>query len=179
MKLLLLTTLFIAATGLAGCQNKVMHIGLQITGQVLDKRTNQPIEGVKTVLSSNAFDLTDAQGRFTVPFVTIKHAVNEPSYQQRQSGLNSSFTIFKSGYEIKSYRNGGLAFTTSPDGQKRYVDMGQVYLMPVPVGKERKYRTHYSTLNFCKPTESQKEFDCIPVPEGKTYEQVSLNQPIK
>ncbi|WP_367109672.1 hypothetical protein [uncultured Psychrobacter sp.] len=34
-------------------------------------------------------------------------------------------------------------------------------------------------MTFCQPNESQKEVNCIPVPEGKTYEQVSPNQPIQ
>ena len=150
----------------------------QITGQVIDKQTNQPIEGVKTVLSSNAIDFTDAQGRFTVPPVTYEYTVKAPSHKKVMSRGGSSFMIYKPGYEIKSYANGGLASIPRAYTEKGYVDMGKVYLMPVPVGKEGDYKTYYLTLNYCKPNQSQREVDCIPVPKGKTYEQVSPNHPI-
>lgn len=51
--------------------------------------------------------------------------------------------------------------------------------MPVSVDTEREYITHYSTLHFCKPNQSQKQVNCIPVPEGKTYEQVIPNRHIE
>ena len=162
-----------------GCQKKVIYATPQITGQVIDKQTNQPIEGVKTVLSSNAIDFTDAQGRFTVPPVTYEYTVKAPSHRRVMSNGVASFMIYKPGYGFKSYRSGGLAFIPKPYTEKSYVDMGKIYLMPVPIGMESEYEVHYSTLNFCKPTESQREVDCIPVPKGKTYEQVSPNQPIE
>ena len=178
IKIAYLSVLLFSSISTLGCQKKVIYVTPQITGQVINKQTNQPIEGVKTVINSQALDYTDKQGRFTVPFTTVEYTVNEPSYQKSRSRRGASLAIFKEGYEYKSYTNGGLPFTTSADGQKRYVDMGKVYLVPVPVGKEGDYKTHYSTLNYCKPTESQREVDCIPVPEGKTYEQVSPNQPV-
>lgn len=174
-----LPALLLSIISLLGCQSKVIYVTPQITGQVINKQTNKPIEGVKTIINRQALDYTDKQGRFTVPFTTMEYTVNEPSYQKSISMRGASFDFYKLGYEIKSYTNGGLAFTTSPDGQKSYVDMGKVYLMPVPVGMEGNNETHYLTLGYCKPTQSQREVDCIPVPEGKTYEQVSPNQPIK
>ncbi len=178
IKITYLSVLLFSSIGTLGCQSKVIYVTPQITGQVINKQTNQPIEGVKTVINSQALDYTDKQGRFTVPFTTVEYTVNEPNYQERRSMGGGRLAVFKEGYEYKSYRNGGLTFTTSADGQKRYVDMGKVYLMPVPVGKEGDYKTHYSTLGYCKPTQSQREVDCIPVPDGKTYEQVSPNQPV-
>lgn len=178
-KKIYLSALLISLASLTGCQKKVIYVTPQITGQVIDKQTNKPIEGVKTIINRQALDFTDKQGQFTVPFTTVEYTVSEPNYRKTMSRGNSSFMIYKSGYEIKSYRNGGLSFTSSADGQKRYVNMGQVYLEPVPVGKEGKHETHYSTLDYCKPTQSQKEVDCMPVPRGKTYKQMSPNQPIK
>ncbi|MGE6796888.1 hypothetical protein [Psychrobacter okhotskensis] len=162
-----------------GCQKKLVYVAPQITGQVIDKQTNQPIEGVKTVINRQALDYTDKQGRFTVPFTTVEYTFNEPSYQESRSRRGASLAIFKEGYEYKSYTNGGLAFTTSADSQKRYVNMGKIYLMPVPAGKEAEYKTEYLTVGYCKPTQSQREVDCIPVTEGKKYEQVSPNQPVQ
>ncbi len=176
---LYLTLFVLSLTSLTGCQKKVIYVTPQITGQVIDKQTNKPIQEAEVFISNKASDSTDNKGRFTVPFITSEYTFNEPSYQERRSRRGSGLTIYKSGYEIKSYANGGLPFTTSADGQKRYVNMGQVYLMPVPVGKERDYKNYYLTVGYCQPNQSQKEFDCIPVPEGKTYEQVSPNQPIK
>ena len=178
IKIAYLSVLLFSSISTLGCQKKVIYVTPQITGQVIDKHTNKPIQGAEVFISNKASDSTDNKGRFTVPFITSEYTFNEPSYQERRSRRGSGLTIYKSGYEIKSYANGGLPFTTSADGQKRYVDMGKVYLVPVPVGKEGDYKTHYSTLNYCKPTESQREVDCIPVPEGKTYEQVSPNQPV-
>lgn len=51
--------------------------------------------------------------------------------------------------------------------------------MPVSVDTEHEYITHYSTLHFCKPNQLQKQVNCIPVPEGKTYEQVIPNRHIE
>ena len=178
-KTIYLTAFLLSLASLTGCQKKVIYATPQITGQVIDKQTNLPIEGVNTGITNQASDTTDKQGRFTVPPITYEYTVISPNHRQVMSMGGARFSIGKSGYELKSYANGGLAFIPKPYTEKSYVDMGQVYLIPVPVGQERKYRTHYSTLNFCKPTESQKEVDCIPVPEGKTYEQVSPNQPIR
>ena len=174
-----MTALLISVVSLTGCQAKVAYLTPQITGQVIDKKTNLPIANAKTVIGGNAFDMTDKQGFFNVPSFEVEYVAGEPSYSERNSIGGTSFRESKSGYEYKSYANGGLAFVTIPDGQKRYVNMGKIYLMPVPVGREGEYKTHYSTLGYCKPTESQKEVDCIPVPEGKTYEQVSPNRPIE
>lgn len=173
-----MTALLISFVSLTGCQAKVAYLTPQITGQVIDKKTNLPIANAKTVIGGNAFDMTDKQGFFNVPSFEVEYVVDEPSYSERNSIGGTSFRISKSGYEYKSYANGGLAFVTSSDGQKRYVNMGKIYLMPVPVGREGEYKTHYLTLGYCKPTQSQKEVDCIPVPEGKTYEQVSPNKPV-
>lgn len=178
IKIAYLSVLLFSSISTLGCQKKVIYVTPQITGQVINKQTNQPIEGVKTVINSQALDYTDKQGRFTVPFTTVEYTVNEPSYQKSRSRRGASLAIFKEGYEYKSYTNGGLPFTTSADGQKRYVDMGKIYLMPVTIGKEGEYKSEYLTLGYCKPTQSQREVDCIPVPDGKTYEQVSPNQPV-
>lgn len=179
IKIAYISVLLFSSISLISCQKKVTSVTPQITGQVVDKQTNKPIERAEAFINNKASDSTDAQGRFTVPFITSEYTFNEPSYQERRSRRGSSFTIYKSGYEIKSYANGGLAFTTSADGQKRYVDMGQVYLLPVLVSEERDSKTYYLTVGYCKPTQSQREVDCIPVLEGKTYEQVSPNQPVQ
>ena len=178
-KIVCLSVLLFSSISLLGCQKKVIYATPQITGQVIDKQTNQPIEGVKTVINRQALDYTDKQGRFTVPFTTVEYTFNEPNYQESRSRRGASLAIFKEGYEYKSYTNGGLAFTTSLDGKKRYVNMGKIYLIPVPIGKEGEYKTEYLTVGYCKPTQSQKEVDCIPVPQGKTYEQVSPNQTVR
>lgn len=167
-KTIYLTLVLISLTGLIGCQKKVIYATPQITGQVIDKQTNQPIEGVNTGINNQAYDTTDTQGRFTVPPVTYEYTVKAPNHKEVMSRGGSSFSISKSGYEIKSYANGGSASIPRPYTEKSYVDMGKIYLMPVPVGKEREYKTYYLTVNYCKPTESQREVDCIPVPKGHT-----------
>ena len=178
-KIVCLSVLLFSSISLLGCQRKVIYATSQITGQIIDKQTNMPIEGVKTIINSQALDFTDKQGRFTVPPVTYEYTANASDYREVVSRRGSSFDIYKSGYEIKSYANGGLASIPRAYTEKGYIDMGQVYLNPVPVGQEGEYETYYLTLNFCKPTQSQKEVDCIPVPEGKTYEQVSPNQLVR
>ena len=176
---LYLTVFVLSLASLTGCQKKVIYATPQITGQVIDKKTNQPIANVKTVIGGNAFAFTGAQGRFTVPPVTYEYTVKYPNHREVMSIGHTSFSISKPGYEIKSYANGGLASIPKPYTEKSYVNMGHIYLMPVPVGKERDYKTYYQTIDYCKPNQSQKEVDCIPVPEGKTYEQVSPNRPIE
>ena len=173
-----LPVLLLSIISSTGCQAKVAYLTPQITGQVIDKKTNLPIANAKTVIGGNAFDMTDKQGFFNVPSFEVEYVAGEPSYSERNSIGGTSFRISKSGYEYKSYANEGLAFITSSDGQKSYVNMGKIYLMPVPVGREGEYKTHYSTLGYCKPIESQREVDYIPVPDGKNYEQVSPNQPV-
>lgn len=178
IKTLYLTAFLLSLASLTGCQKKVIYATPQIAGQVIDKQTNQPIEGVNAGINNKASDTTDEQGRFTVPSSTYEYTINEPNHREVMSRGSSSFSISKLGYETKSYANGGLASIPKPYTEKRYINMGKIYLMPVPVGQEGKYKTHYSTLGYCKPTQSQKEVDCILVPEGKTYEEVSPNQPV-
>ncbi len=174
------TLLLILLVSITGCQKKVIYITPQITGQVIDKQTNRPIEGVKTVIGGPALDYTNEQGRFSVPPITSEYIFNKPNHRLTMAKGGASFTIYKSGYEIKSYANGGLSFIPNkPYTEKIYVNMGKVYLNPVPVGKEGEYETYYLTLDFCKPDESQREVDCIPVPEGKTYAEVSPNRSVQ
>ena len=162
-----------------GCHKKVIYATSEISGQIIDKKTNLPIKGVNVGISNNASDITDKQGYFTVPPITYNYVFIEPHYREVISRANSSFFISKDGYEVKSYTIGGLAFVAGTYYKKNHIDIGKIYLMPVPVGTEREHMTHYSTLHFCKPNQSQEEVDCIPVPEGKTYEQVSPNQPVE
>ena len=101
-KIVCLSVLLFSSISLLGCQKKVIYATPQITGQVIDKQTNQPIEGVKTVINRQALDYTDKQGRFTVPFTTVEYTFNEPNYQESRSRRGASLAIFKEGYEYKS-----------------------------------------------------------------------------
>lgn len=162
-----LTVLLLSINALVGCQQQVSYVTPQITGQVFDKQTEQPIEGVKAVINDQAYAVTDHQGQFKVPFTTIEYLFNKPSYQEVSSRGGASLLIYKPGYEIKSYTNAGMVFTSSTDGNKRYVDMGKIYLKPVAVGQEGQHDTHYSSLGYCQPNQSQKEIDCIALPTAK------------
>ena len=137
-----------------GLSKKVIYATSAISGQLIDKKTNQPIEGVMALASSEEFDLTDKQGRFTVPPTTYEYTFNEPSHREVMSIANTSFFISKDGYEVKSYAIGGLAFVSRTYDENHHIDMGKIYLMPVPVGQESKNHTYYPTLDFCKPDQS-------------------------
>ena len=178
-KTLYISLLLLSITNLMGCHKQIIYATSEISGQIIDKKTNLPIKGVNVGISNNVSDITDKQGYFTVPPITYEYVLSSPNHRKVMSLGNASFSVAKLGYEIKSYRNGGLAFVPKPYDEKNYINMGKVYLMPVPVGTEREHMTHYSTLHFCKPNQSQKQVNCIPVPEGKTYEQVSPNQPVE
>ena len=178
-KILYLSLIALIPISIMGCQKKVIYATSEVSGQVIDKKTNQPIKGVVTRINSKAFDITDEQGRFTVPPNTYEYTFIEPNHREVMSRANSSFFISKDGYEVKSYAIGGLAFVSGTYHKKNHIDMGKIYLMPVPVGTERENMTHYSNLGFCKPDQLQRQVDCIPVPAGKTYEQVSPNRHIE
>ena len=166
-----------------GCQNKVIYTTPEISGQMLNGKTNQPIEGASVGINNQASDITDKQGYFMVPPITYDYTVIEPRHREVISLIrsleHSTLLINRSGYEIKSYKTGGLAFIPKSYNEKSYINMGEIYLMPVPAGQESKNHTYYPTLDFCKPSQSQKKSNCISVPQGGTYKQVSPNQPIK
>ena len=86
-------------------------------------------------------------------------------------------------YQRRLFNIDGIALTTPTFDMSNPVstDMGKVYFTPLAEGEhvyDRVYE-YVETMTYCRPNESQREVDCIPVPKGKTYEQVSSNQPVQ
>ena len=84
-KIICLSLIALIPIALMGCQKKVIYATSAISGQLIDKKTNQPIEGVMARASSEEFDLTDKQGRFTIPPTTYEYTFNEPSHREVMS----------------------------------------------------------------------------------------------
>lgn len=52
---------------LTACEAKVAYMTPQFKGQVIDRKTDQPINSVKVFLTSQNFSNTDAFGNFLIP----------------------------------------------------------------------------------------------------------------
>lgn len=169
---------------LTACEAKVAYMTPQIEGQVIDRRTSEPISDVKVILTSKDFDVTDNDGKFLIPQIEYHYRVLPPkSYDYSGAAL----VFIRDNYKDKSYTLGNLPSTNAAQDQetynvdiKRYINMGKVYLTLADTSiLEMQEEIISDTLDYCQPNQSQKEFDCMPLPKGMTYRQISPNQPIK
>lgn len=169
---------------LTACEAKVAYMTPQIEGQVIDRKTSEPVSNVKVILTSKDFDVTDNEGKFLIPQIEYHYRVFPPkSYDYSGAAL----IFIKDNYKDKSYTLGNLPSTNAAQDQesynvdiKRYIHMGKVYLIPAdPNILEMQEEIISDTLDYCPPNQSQKEVECIPVPKGMTHKQISPNQPIK
>ncbi|MGP5211412.1 hypothetical protein ACTXJ5_11550 [Psychrobacter alimentarius] len=141
-----------------------------VTGQVLDKRTLQPIENASISQTTRAEAVTDSDGYFKLPSYKFSYDISTPNSMD-----TGSFYIYKEGYKEKDYWNFGLdALEIKHTSEVPYhIHLGTVYLEPLPknINKDDYIESNYiKEINFCNPNESQKEVNCMPLPDGVDYE---------
>ena len=84
----------VALVVLAACNNGALPPGgtyQQLTGQVVDARTNQPIAGAVVTVETVLSQTTDAQGKFTfaqVPVGSVDYTVTAKGYAPYSSTAN-------------------------------------------------------------------------------------------
>lgn len=142
-----------------------------VTGQVLDKRTLQPIENASISQTTADEAVTDSNGYFKLPSYKFSYDISIPNSMD-----TGSFSIYKEGYRRKSYWNFGLdALEVKHTSEVPYhIHLGTVYLEPLPknmYNKDDYIESDYvEEINFCNPNKSQKEVNCMPLPDGVDYE---------
>ncbi|WP_435949337.1 hypothetical protein [Psychrobacter sp. DM8] len=161
---------------------EVLYVTPAIKGQLIDGQTEQPISNATVYLTDDIQDTSDDTGRFELPAMQ-KIATDEMDADYFNAiAEDANIMIDTQGYQRRLFAIDGIAQPESTDLKTAVtVDMGNVYLKPLPNDVHR-YGTVYEYIGnmpYCQPTESQKEVNCIPVLEGKSYEQVSPNQPIQ
>ncbi|WP_367108992.1 hypothetical protein [uncultured Psychrobacter sp.] len=185
MKIQSLAGLCLLSISLTACQAEPTteyYLTPIVTGQVLDKDTSEPLDGVTIIYTSREFVETNKDGFFRLP--AIKYDVSSsPDYWELNQISESSMAVHRENYRRKSYWN--FVFPRLKVSRSfevpGYVHIGKIYLERLPSGVSTNdvEDDFIEDMTFCQPNESQKDVNCIPVPEGKTYEQVSPNQPIQ
>ena len=144
-----------------------------ITGQVLDKITNKPINNVSISQISEDSTMTDDNGYFRLPAYKDSYT---PSDNGRGLNLMSegAFRLYKEDYVRKRFWNSGLKFLEIKYTEEvpYHIHLGKVFLEPLPegVGINDVEDDVVEKMTFCKTDESQKEVNCMPLPDGVDYD---------
>ena len=144
-----------------------------ITGQVLDKTTNKPIENVSLFQTSADTIMTDHNGYFRLPAYKEYYTT---SYTGSFMNLmtEGDVGLYKEGYRRKSFSNSGLKKLEVKHTEEvpYHVHLGKVFLEPLAEGVNiNDLETEYiDDMTFCQPNESQKDVNCMPLPDGVTNE---------
>ena len=174
MKIQLLSGLCLLSASLTSCQAEpttTHYLTPIITGQVLDKYTNQPITKANVLYTGNTYTQTDENGYFRLPAITTSDDVSDSAELSEMD-----ISINKKNYEGKTYSNFGIqrVKVVSISEVPEYIHMGELYLEPLPnnVGIESsyKYEQYIEDMPYCQSNESQKEVNCIPLPDGVNHE---------
>lgn len=177
MKIQLLAGLYLASVTLTACQAEPTteyYLTPIVTGQILDSHNNQPIINANVLYTSNTYTTTDKEGYFRLPAITSDgHNADSGELSEMDIVIN------KENYKGKTYSNFGISRikVVSAPGVPEYIHMGIVYLTPLPsnvkIEDSYKYEEYIEDIPYCQVNQPQKEVDCIPIPEGMTYDQVS------
>jgi len=144
-----------------------------ITGQVLDKTTNKPIENASLLQTSADTTMTDHNGYFRLPSYKEDYTT---SYTGRGINLmtEGGLDLYKEGYRRKFFSNSGFkTLEVKHTSEVPYhIHLGKVFLEPLPEGVDiNDVEDEYiDDMTFCQPNESQKEVNCMPLPDGVTNE---------
>ncbi len=145
-----------------GCQQKVQYMTPEITGQVIDRQTEQLIENIKIFLSSNSYDISDEDGHFLIPAIEYRYNISAPKRYEYEI-YNGSFLLFmSSNYIEKAYTLGEIPSTnltgsleTYDENIKTYVNMGKVYLTPIdPNQTDAQEEYIEGPIEYCLPNQS-------------------------
>ncbi len=147
-----------------------------VTGQVLDKITLQPIENASISQTTIAEAVTDSNGYFKLHSYKVSYAASDYDVSTLNSMATGSFSIYKEGYRRQSYWNFGLErreIKHTPEVPD-HIHLGTVYLEPIAAGTDvtNTQTEEIEEINFCNLNESQKEGDCMPLPDGVTNEAI-------
>ncbi|WP_201582466.1 hypothetical protein [Psychrobacter immobilis] len=179
MKIQLLSGLCLLSASLTSCQAEpttTHYLTPIVTGQVLDKTTEQPISDVSIIYTSSASTTTDKDGFFRLPAIEIKSSSTD-DWESKQLS-ESDMTVYKKDYKSKDYWNFGLPRIKAERASEvpEYVHMGIIYLDKLPDGVQLednyKYNEYIEDMSYCQSNQSQKEVNCIPLPDGVDHEAV-------
>ena len=181
-KVRLLSIFWLTALIASSCtaqEPEAFYVTPSIKGQLIDRQTDQPLSNITVYLTEDIQGTSDDTGRFEL------HSMQKIDSDEIGTGYfkaiaeEASIMIDTQGYQRRLFAIDGMA---QPEGNNSktpvIINMGNIYLKPLPDGMHR-YGTvfeYIENMPYCQPNQSQKEVDCIPVPEGKNHEQVSSNQ---
>ncbi|WP_147286690.1 hypothetical protein [Psychrobacter phenylpyruvicus] len=80
----------------------------EITGQVIDRQTEQLIENIKIFLSSNSYDISDKDGHFLIPAIEYRYNISVPKRYVYEIYNGSSLLFMSSNYIEKAYTLGEI-----------------------------------------------------------------------
>lgn len=163
--------------GLSSCSSEgpIIHgyTSPIITGKVLNKTTNKPIDNVSISQTSIDEVTTDYNGYFKLPAYKVSYTASD-----KGRGLNlmseGGFYLYKEGYRRKYFPNRSLRFLEIKYTEEvpYHIYLGKVFLEPLPegVGINDIEDDYVKKMTFCKTGESQKEVNCMPLPNGVANE---------
>ena len=161
---------------------EAFYVTPSIKGQLIDSQTDQPLSNITVYLTDDIQGISDNTGRFELHSMQKIDSDNMGKGYFKALAEEASVMIDTQGYQRRLFAIDGMAQFKGNDSKTPVtIDLGDIYLKPLPAGIHR-YGTvfeYIDSMPYCKPTESQKEVDCTLVPEDKTYEQVSPNQPVQ
>ncbi|MGP4118914.1 hypothetical protein ACT3N8_03715 [Psychrobacter aquimaris] len=172
----------LTASSCTAQEPEVFFVTPSIKGQLIDRQTDQPLSNITVYLTDDIQGTSDDTGRFELHSMQKIDSDNMGTDYFKAIAEEASIMIDTQGYQRRLFATDGMA--KSADNNLKtpvIIDMGNIYLKPLPDGLHR-YGTvfeYIATMPYCQPNQSQKKVDCIPVPQGKTYEQVSPNQPVQ
>lgn len=144
-----------------------------LSGQLLDKSTQQPIANVSVYLTDEFQTISNANGQFNLPPMVVSDDMNSRRDKEQLQRIYqfADVMIEGDGYQRRLFNVDGIPLPVSELDTKTPVtiNIGNVYLSPLSEGEhvyDRVYQ-YTKTMSFCQPNESQLEVACIPVPKGK------------
>lgn len=155
----------LVTTSCTAQEPEVFYVTPSIKGQLIDKLTDQPLSNITVYLTDDIQDISDDTGRFELPAMQ-QIALDDIQVDYLAAIANdANIMIDTQGYQRRLFAIDGMA---QPKGNNLKtlvtIDMGNIYLKPLPSGMHR-YGTVFEYIDnipYCKPTQSQKEVDCIP-----------------
>lgn len=145
-----------------------------ITGQVLDKITNKPLSNVSIYENSIHQTQTDINGHFKLSAFKFSYTTSDYDVRSLNEASSGSFSIDKKGYKSTSYNKSGIQRLEVKHASEvpYHIHLGKLFLEPLPEGiNPNNIEDDYvKNMAFCKLNESQKDVNCIPLPDGVTNE---------
>lgn len=177
IKVICLSALLISSISLLSCssgQDIHSYTSPIITGQVLDKTTDEPLSNVSIYENSIHQTKTDVNGYFKLPAFKFSYTTSDYDVRSLNEASSGSFSIGKKGYKGIIYNKSGikkLEVKHAPE-VPYHIHLGKVFLEPLPEGVDMNdiEDEYVAKMIFCQPNESQKDVNCMPLPDGFTNE---------